>query len=407
MHRHCGGEHLRRSVLSVGVLAAFVCALLCCFSAPAQQDVAFPPPGPRPAASTTYSPAGTVHYIEKEMFVPVPNSFPRGLDVLEIYAERPGRHPLVLLTHGTSNKEEERQHVTPWAQAQQALWFARRGYVAIVIARKGYGHSGGERDGAHGACSGGGSFREAGDRSAEDLRQVAKWASTQPGVDAGTIVSAGVSTGGFAQVALSADPPPALKAAISFAGGRGGDGKEHNCDLGALLGAFHEFGKEAAKHGSLPMLWIYAQNDHWFPAQQATQFEAAYQKGGGLDQFVLAPPDGEDGHHLYSHVEAWSATVETFLRAHNLLPLGDEVLPPPAAPNVPPPSGLHEKGEEAWKRFLAAAPYKAFAMTGSGSYGYSTGMFGQQLADDEAMDRCRKAAGPSPCQLVARGGGAK
>jgi dienelactone hydrolase len=166
------------------------------------------------------------------MWAPAPRAFPNGLDVLEVYADRPGRHPLVVLTHGTSNQEPERMHLTPWAQLGPAMWFARRGYVAIVVVRKGYGRSGGERDGTHGGCfSRNGSFEEAGEASAEDLKAVIKFARTLPEVDGDTVVSAGVSTGGFAQAALVADPPKELRAAISFAGGRGGDGHEHNCNL--------------------------------------------------------------------------------------------------------------------------------------------------------------------------------
>ncbi|MBB6144885.1 dienelactone hydrolase [Silvibacterium bohemicum] len=348
-------------------------------------------------------PPAVLRYIEDEVWAPVPNSFPRGLDVLEVYADRPGKHPLALLTHGTSNIEQERQHVTPWAQLGQALWFARRGYVAIVIVRKGYGRSGGEPDRKLGGCKVGGSFREAGEASAQDLRAVAKWAAQRPEVDASTLVSAGVSTGGFAQAALTEDPPKELKAAISFAGGRGGDGKEHECNLGGAIDAFQDFGKGAAKHGAVPMLWIYSQNDHWFPPSMATQFEDAYRKAGGSVEFVLALPDGEDGHHLYAHVEAWSATVESFLRARDLLPLGDEVLPLPAAPNVPPPAGVSERGLNAWKRYLVYGPYKAFAVSSNGEWGSTNGAFDQQLADQDAMDRCRKAATEgAACQIVSR-----
>ena len=246
----------------------------------------------------------------RRLWIPAPQSFPNGLDAIEVYANRPGRHPLVVLTHGTSDKEEERAHVTPWAQLGQAMWFARRGYVAIVVARRGYGRSGGQRDGNAGGCrTRGGSFKDAGDASADDLRAVIKYGQGLPEVDPGTVVSMGISTGGFAQVALSANPPPALKAAINFAGGRGGDGHEHNCDLGGLVGAYGAFGKAAHKHGDLPMLWIYAENDHWFTPAMARQFEAAYNKSGAAEQFVLAPPDRDEGHHLYSHISAWSDTV--------------------------------------------------------------------------------------------------
>ena len=350
-----------------------------------------------------------VHYLKKEFWVPMTLAFPNGLDAIEVYADRPGKHPLVVLTHGTSDKEEERRRVTPWAQLGQAMWFARRGYVAIVVTRRGYGRSGGQRDRNSGGCSSrGGSFKDAGDASADDLRTVIKYGQGLPEVDPQTVVSMGISTGGFAQVALSSEPPRQLKAAINFAGGRGADGHEHNCDLYGLTGAFGDFGKGAKKHGNLPMLWIYAENDHWFTPAMAKQFEAAYVKGGGTEQFVLAPPDRDEGHPLYAHISAWSDTVKAFLKAHNLLPLGDQVLPAPQPPNVPAPAGLSDKGQEAWRRFLLGAPYLAFATNGQGAWGMAQAAFDQPLADSDALDRCKKSpGGNNGCAVVARTPGLK
>jgi dienelactone hydrolase len=377
------------------------CALL---SGAAAQEPASADSGPQ---ATPGQPPLT--FVQKEMWAPAPRAFPHGLDVLEVYADQPGRHPLVILTHGTSDKEEDRQHVTPWSQLGQAMWFARRGYVAIVVVRKGYGRSGGERDGTHGGCgSRGGSFEEAGEASAEDLKAVIRFAQKLPEVDGDTVVSAGVSTGGFAQAALVADPPKELKAAISFAGGRGGDGHEHNCNVDGVIAAFGAFGKGARKHGTVPMLWIYSENDHWFPPPMARKFEAAYVKGGGVEQFVLAPPDGDDGHHLYAHPGMWSATVEGFLKEHSLLPLGDVVLPAPEPAKIPAPAGLPDKGQEAWRRYLLGGPFKAFATNGQGQWGFAQGAFDQELADSQAIDRCKQAAaGTGSCSVVAKTQGAK
>jgi dienelactone hydrolase len=356
------------------------------------------------------SPQPPVRYVEREVWIPAPNAFPRGLDSIEVYADRPGRRPLVVLTHGTSSDPVARSRVTPWSQLNQALWFARRGFVVIVVVRSGYGKSSGQMDTQHGGCSSRreGSFGESGEASAEDLRAAIRYANSLPQVDGNTVLSAGVSTGGFAQVALIADPPKGLKAAISFAGGRGGDGHEHNCDVYGLAGAFAAFGRKAHSHGDLPMLWIYAENDHWFPPAMAHQFEAAYSKGGGNEQLVMAPPDGDDGHHLYGHVEAWSDIVESFLKAHSLLPLGNEVLPGPAVPDVPPPPGLLDKGLVAWRHYLLAAPFKAFASNEQGAWGFSQARFDQDLADAEALDKCRKAAaGNHSCTITAKTPGAK
>jgi len=373
------------------------------------QDSAPGAPG-APAQAPAQVPA---RMLAKEMWIRIPDAFPNGLDALEVRMELPGRHPLVVLTHGTSNEPDARAHVTPWAQFSQAEWFAERGYVVIVVVRRGYGRSGGQQDSTNGGCGARlGSFYQTGEASADDLRAVMDFARSLPEVDADTMISAGVSTGGFAQVALSADPPKGLKAAISFAGGRGGDGHERNCNLSGVIDAFHDFGKAAQKHGELPMLWIYSENDHWFPPAMAQQFDAAYKKGGGVDQFVMAPPDGDDGHHLYGHVAAWSDTVTAFLKAQNLLPLGDTVLPAPAPPDVPMPDALADKdpdkNKDVWRRFLLAPPYKTLVVNDGGETFLFAAGFDQSLADDGAIDRCKKAPGDSKhCTIVAKTPGAK
>ena len=352
--------------------------------------------------TATPLPAGA-RYIEREFRLPAPESFPNGLDALEVYVDTPGKHPLALLTHGTSDKAQERMQLTPWSQLPQALWFARRGYVVLVIIRRGYGTSGGRQDGTYGGCRPGGSFQEAGEAAADDLRAAVSYAEKQiPEADTAEVVSAGVSTGGFTQVALTAKPPAGLKAAISFAGGRGGDGKGHLCDESGVVGAFKSFGK----HSRTPMLWIYAENDKWFPPEYAKRFQAAYEGAGGTDQFVLAPPDGDDGHHLYAHISAWSSTVDQFLSAHQLLPLATPY-PMPTPPPVALPAGLSERGQEAFHSFLIYGPNKAFATNGEGVFGLAVGQFAQSLADQRAMENCEKArnakgSGP-PCEIVSRG----
>jgi len=360
-------------------------------------------------AETRVASGAAPRYIEREIYVPVLNAMPNGLDVVEIYADLPGRHPLALLTHGTAVKPAERLKVTPWAEYGQALWFARRGYVVLIVVRKGYGRSGGKQDSQLGGCNTRGSFREAGEAAAQDLIDVMRWAANRPEVDTNSIVSVGVSAGGFAQVALAAGPPPGLRAAISFAGGRGADGKEHNCDLDGIVHAFQSFGKDAAKRGSLPMLWIYSENDHYFPPAMAVRFDQAYRKGGGEDQFVMAPPNGDDGHHLYSHPDAWSETVSDFLAAHELLPIRGQVLPAPLVPEIPPPAGLHARGVEGWQRYLGDPPFRAFAMTGTGGWGFASGTFDQETADQQAIERCKKASGAEAglCKVVARTPGIK
>jgi dienelactone hydrolase len=325
-------------------------------------------------------------YIERELFIPWIQAAPNGLDALLVYADLPGKHPLVVMTHGSSRKPEEHAEVTPWAFLPQAQWFARRGWVVVVVVRRGYGHSGGEQDGRHAGRCPATDYQSAAEYSAQDLRIAMDYARAQPNVDPQRVIAVGVSTGGLATVALTAQAPPELVAAINFAGGRGSQADHDVCNPDDLIHAYKDFGK----HSRIPMLWLYAENDKFFWPELAQKFDAAFRSQGGNDQFVLAPAIGDDGHSLFRHVSAWSDTVDAFLTAHQLNPL-PEPLPEIQPPNIPPPSGLSENGQRAFESYLLLGPHKAFA-TSAHSFGFSTAQITTDDARRKALENCRHSA---------------
>jgi dienelactone hydrolase len=334
----------------------------------------------------TTSQAFAQRYVERQIRIPWTSAGPAGLDALLVYVDLPGKHPLVVLTHGSARNKQDHALVSPWQQLPQALWFARRGWVALVVVRRGYGTSGGDQDGNHGGHCGNRTtpdYEAAGTYAAEDLRTAIDYSRSLPQVDDTRIVAAGISTGGFTTVALTVNPPRGLVAGINFAGGRGSQGDHDVCDPGDLISAYRAYGKRSR----VPMLWIYSENDKFFWPELAQKFDAAFRSGGGQDQFVLAPPDGEDGHHLFSHIEAWSPTVDAFLSAQNLAPLA-ELLPEVQPPNIPPPPGLSEDGVAAFRKYLILGPHKAFAVSGS-SFGFSTGRMTVGEAREKAVDSCK------------------
>ncbi|MGA8035884.1 MAG: dienelactone hydrolase family protein [Candidatus Acidiferrales bacterium] len=334
-------------------------------------------------------------YVEREVMIPWVAAAPNGLDVLEVYFDTPGKHPLVVMTHGTSRKPEERANVTPWAQLPQALWFARRGWYVLMVVRRGYGHSSGEIDGKHSGHCPNPDYQSAAEYSAADLREAVEYARTLPQVDTTKVMAVGVSTGGLATVALTADPPQGLVAGINFAGGRGSKADHDVCDPADLIHAYKNFGK----HSRLPMLWLYAENDKYFWPELAQKFDAAFKSSGGQDQFVLAPAIGDDGHSLFRHPEAWGDTVSTFLIAHNLAPLA-EPYPELRAPDVDPPAGLSENGLEAFHSYLLLGPHKAFAKSTHG-YGYAMAKIRVDDARTTALENCNRAsAAGDTCAVV-------
>jgi dienelactone hydrolase len=138
----------------------------------------------------------------------------------------------------------------------QAREFARRGWTAVVVMRRGYGNSGGGYHEGMCACSSP-CYKDAALQAAADLRGAIEYLSQLPEVDPSRILSVGRSAGGLANVALSADPPPGLVAAINFAGGHGSDARDNVCHPEALVKAFGDFGRKSR----IPMLWVYAENE--------------------------------------------------------------------------------------------------------------------------------------------------
>ncbi len=206
-------------------------------------------------------------FIEKELRIPVPGAGAKGLQALMIRPNEPGPHPLAIVNHGSPRNVDDRPQMHPYSQWMQAMEFARRGWAAVVVMRRGYGESGGEVAEGLGPCNHPGYLR-AGEASASDLRAASDYLAQLPEVDPNRIISVGVSAGGFATVALTADPPRGLVAAISFAGGRGSGAADQVCSADEEVAAFSSFGKRSR----VPMLWVYASNDHFFGPQLAERF---------------------------------------------------------------------------------------------------------------------------------------
>jgi dienelactone hydrolase len=333
---------------------------------------------------------------EEEIRIPWVKA-PGGLDALIVSIDLPGKRPLVVMTHGSSRLVEEQREVTPWQFLPQAVWFARRGFIVLMVVRRGYGSSGGEPDYAHTGHCPQSDYQQASQNAAEDMQIAIDYGSRLPGVDPARVLVIGKSTGGMATVALTAKAPRNVVAAINFAGGRGSRADHDVCNPDALVSAYHEFGK----HSRVPMLWIYAENDKYFWPELAQRFDAAFRSGGGQDQFIEAPAFGDDGHSLFNRgIDVWSPMVDAFLKAQNLVLL-PEPLPEPTPPDIPPPPGLSERGQQGFRTYLTLGPHKAFAMSAH-HYAFAVAMRSAEDAARKAQQDCNHNASASgeTCRLV-------
>jgi dienelactone hydrolase len=335
--------------------------------------------------------------VVSEFRIPTPSSGRKGLEAVMVRPNDHAPHPLALLTHGTPREAADREGMTPLRFLPQAREFARRGWTAVIVMRRGFGDSGGGYAEENQVCGRFPDFISPTKESVKDLRESVTYLDTRPEVDPSRMIAIGVSTGGLAMVALAADPPAGLIAAIDFAGGRGSRRPDFVCNADDLVRSFSNFGAQA----KVPMLWIYSQNDHFFSPSLAQRFYDSFQSAGGRATFLMVPPFGDDGHHLFSlrGIPVWAPLVDEFLRRQHAV-LRDTLLEIPV-PAVGPPSYLSDKGKEEFQTYLLSAPHKAFAASPASGLGHSVGRRTAQEAEKEAMKECKKnAPRDAPCVVI-------
>ena len=343
-------------------------------------------------------PAMADEFHREELRIAMAAAGPGGLEALLIRPSGAQRYTLALISHGASSDAQERLEMSPYGFYRQAIEFARRGFAALVVMRRGYGLSGGSYAEGHGCCEVGTYLRSA-KESADDLRTAIAAMKNRNDVTTQGMIAVGVSGGGLASIALTLDPPPGLAAAISFAGGllraqHAAADMRSASDEAGLVEAFRTLG--AGSH--TPMLFIYAANDSYFRPELAHKLFAAFTGSGGRAKLIDAPAFGNDGHQLFSAGTAmWPGMVDDFLHEQNLGTR--DLLPAPALPALPLPPRLSEKGRASFTNYLTAGPHKAFAASPSGAFGYWSGTRSLQKAKDEALAGC---AGNAPdCALYA------
>lgn len=317
------------------------------------------------------------------------------LEALLVKPAAEARYPLALITHGSPRQSEARRRMSAAQMSFQAEELARRGYVAVVVMRRGYGTSEGSWDESSGRCDSADHERAARE-SARDLRAALRALASHPQVDATRTIVIGQSAGGIGTLALAADPPPGLKAVVNFAGGRGSRAPNEICREDRLIEAYAAFGKAAR----VPSLWIYTENDHYFGPELARRMFAAYREKGGVGELRLLPAFGEDGHALFARrggVPQWRPLLDAFLRKNDL-PTWDSPPTEPSVAQLPAPEVLATEYLQQWHRYLESSDNKAFAISPTGRFAWRSGRYTPAAARTAALDAC----GLQSCRLYSQ-----
>ena len=321
-------------------------------------------------------------YYREDLRIPMAAAGPRGLEAMLLRPSGTRRYPIALISHGTPREGAARATMSPYGSYRQALEFARRGFAALVVMRRGYGDSGGPYAESSGPC-GQRDYLRAALQSASDLRAAIDAMNSRNDVSTDGMIAVGISAGGFATLALSANAPKGLAAAINFAGGRGSRADDDVCDEDALVRAFATLGRTSR----IPTLWIYAQNDKYFRPELVRLMHAGFTEAGGQVRFIDVPPFGEDGHSLFSRgISLWTPMVDSFLRYHDLGTR--DIAAGPTPPALSPPPQLREKGRKGFADYLAASPHRAFAVSPKGAFAFRAGRRSAREAEEASLAAC-------------------
>lgn len=327
--------------------------------------------------------AMAVEFYTEDLRIPMAEAGPQGLEAFLVRPAGTKRYPLALLSHGSPRSFDDRATMSAHKYYGIALEYARRGFAALIVMRRGYATSPGGRVDSVGGCANA-AYLPAAAVAVADLRAAIEAMARRADVTTSGMIAAGHSAGGLATVALTAQAPVGLVAAISFAGGRGSRDDDDVCNPDGLAQAFATFGKTSR----VPMLWVYATNDSYFGPELARRLHDGFRTSGGNAKFVAAPPYGDDGHYLYSVVgrPQWTPYLDAFLRERSL---GHDILSPPDP--LPPPGQLNEAARGEFARYLASTmPHKAFAVSPNGGYGWRSGRATADDAQRDSLGACMK-----------------
>ena len=225
----------------------------------------------------------------------------------------PGPFPLAVVSHGSHQSSVRRAKMPMPEYPVLSQWLVDRGYAVVLPQRFGHGQTGGPYLEDEGRCENP-DYRAAGEAAANAIQAAINSLTVAPFVRATDVLAIGHSAGGWGALALAARGQT-LTAVINIAGGRGGrmDNKPNTiCASDRLVATAAAFGRRSR----VPTLWLYAENDSYFPPAVSKRMFEAYRGAGGVAEYRLLPPFGREGHNFIEAEDAralWGPAIEGFL----------------------------------------------------------------------------------------------
>jgi dienelactone hydrolase len=300
-------------------------------------------------------------------------------------ADAPDKLPIALITHGKPPNLASMLNLEPAHLLGPARDLARRGWLSVIVLRRGFGQSDGPMPRTMTCAST--SFRERFSADADDLQATLELIAQRPDADPTRAIAIGVSGGGAAVSALGARNPKTLLGVINISGGL----RFEKCSKDeALVEAFREFGARSR----VPNLWLYAKNDSFFGPELVERMHNAFLDGGGDVKLVMYDALGNEGHWLFSNGRhQWLMELDAFLRYRKLptwQPRDADVLM----------QKLASKDRDFVERYLAAPSQRALARSTTGYMHMAWGFATIELARARALEGCQKHMRSESCTIV-------
>lgn len=207
-----------------------------------------------------------------------------------------GPFPLVVIAHASTQNVLRRAQMPQPEYAALSAWLVARGFAVLVPERPGHGATGGKYLEDQGGCDEA-NYSRAGHATADSIAAALNFLREQPFIRRDGAVVVGHSAGAWGALALAGGNPKGVSMVIAFAPGRGGranDFPNQVCAPRTLIAAAAEFGNGAR----VPVLWLVAANDTYFPPELSRQLADAFRAGGDKVEFRMLAAYGGEGHWL-------------------------------------------------------------------------------------------------------------
>jgi dienelactone hydrolase len=207
-----------------------------------------------------------------------------------------GPFRLAVIAHASTQNTLRRAQMPQPEYRALASWLVARGFAVLVPERPGHGATGGKYLEDQRGCDEA-DYSRAGRATAEEISAALNYLRGQPFIRPSGAVVLGHSAGGWGALALAGADPALVSAIVVFAAGRGGhanDFPNQVCAPHTLIASAAEFG-----HGArVPVTWLVAANDSYFPPDLSRKLADAFRGGGGRVDFHVLAASGSEGHWL-------------------------------------------------------------------------------------------------------------